>query len=426
MSVSLAHTRRLGCIHLAAVLAVAVAAAEDAAAGPVSEAGGIEGSGEDHDQDGDDERDPQAPRQADAVGALVDDSQRIFCTGALLSPDTILTAAHCVAQDGVVRWPWGFFLGQDVGLGGQFVRVLDGAVHPAYEPFLHAADLAVLRIAGGAPRAAFLDIDGAVPPVGASVRIIGFGAGAVGPDSLDAEVTAQDADGFRYQPGTCPGDSGGPVLVGDGAALAGVVSTGAAGCGSARAVAAAPHEAWIGEAMAFLDPPACRAGDGVCGEGCRLGDLDCPCNDDDGVCRLCASSDRDCSGACGADGVCTTACVAPDPDCRTSEEGALCERDVECASSACAEGVCREPCTVSTGAGCPPWAECQPVDGDSHATGGVCIPYTDDPVLGGCEAAPTSGAPTALALLLSAVLATRRRSASSRTPQRWTAKGTAK
>ncbi len=166
----------------------------------------------------------EPPSDQEAVGALVDDGQRAFCTGALLSPDIILTAAHCVAQDGVVRWPWGFFLGDDITLGGQFVRVLDGAVHPSYDPFLHTADLAVLRIAGGPPRTATLPIDADVPEVGVPVRIFGFGSGAAGPTRRDAEVTSQTEDSFRYEPGTCPGDSGGPVLVGDDIALvAGVV-----------------------------------------------------------------------------------------------------------------------------------------------------------------------------------------------------------
>jgi hypothetical protein len=416
MSGSLARAVRIGCVRLtvfvALVVALVVARPGEAPADPALSTGGLGDHGED--EDGDDDHDdpgeepvPDPPREVEAVGALVDEDQRAFCTGALVSSDTVLTAAHCVAQDGVVRWPWGFFLGEDVTLGGQFVRVLDGAVHPAYDPFLHSADLAVLRIAGGSPRAGFLELDGALPAVGAAVRIFGFGAGAVGPSRRDAEVTAQDADGFRYQPGTCPGDSGGPVLARAEAAVAGVVSSGDVGCASARAVAVAPHAPWLGAAMEFLDPPACRSGDGVCGEDCRLGDLDCACIDDDGVCRLCAGSDQDCARSCERDGFCATTCLAPDPDCRTVQEGATCAVDAECASSVCSDGACRKPCTASTGAGCPPWAECAPSGGDTAA---VCIPYGNEKVLGGCGAAPpTTSAAAALVLSLSAVVLAWRR-----------------
>jgi Trypsin len=325
--------------------------------------------------------------EVEAVGALVDDGQSVFCTGSLLSADTVLTAAHCVAREGAVRWPYGFLRGEDVRLGGELARVLDGAVHPEYDDFLHSADLAVLRIAGGAPRAATLAVDGDVPRVGSAVRIFGFGAGAVAPNRRDAEVTGQVGDSFRYQPGTCPGDSGGPVLAGDGATVAGVVSTGDAGCSTARAVAVAAHADWIGEAIEYLDPSACRSGDGVCGEDCRLGDTDCPCVDDDGACRLCAGSDPEC-GRCASDGVCTDSCLAPDPDCRTLDEGAVCERDIECASSVCAEGACRVACTVDSGTECPPWAECVATGDEGD---GVCIPYSDAQLIGSCGAAPSGG-----------------------------------
>jgi hypothetical protein len=178
-----------------------------------------------------------------------------------------------------------------------------------------------------------------------------------------------------------------------------VVSTGAAGCASGRAVAVAAHADWIHDAVDHLDPPACRSGDGRCGAGCRLGDADCPCRGGDGACELCDGVDPDCAGACGADGQCAGDCVAPDADCRVLGEGAACTDDVQCASSICHRGACREPCAPDR-TGCPPWARC--------ATGpdeGVCLPSVGIGVQGGCAAAYPGDPRPSLGLLSLASLA---------------------
>ena len=150
-----------------------------------------------------------------------------------------------------------------------------------------------------------------------------------------------------------------------------------------------------------------------CGAGCRLGDPDCPCTASDGACHLCDGVDPDCATTCAADGACVDACLAPDPDCRAQEEGAACTDGIECASSICLRGTCREPCAPATGAGCPPWASCVATDGDL----GACLPTQGVGVRGGCgvaRATRSTGAPTALLLSLLALVAARRRAALAR------------
>jgi secreted trypsin-like serine protease len=329
------------------------------------------------------------------IGALVDPDHRAFCTGTLVARDVVLTAAHCVVRDGIIKVPFAFYVGDDLRLGGTFARVVTLAVHAEYDAFLHANDFAVLRIVGvAAMESAALAAN--VPAVGDELRAVGFGNDAVEARVLATRVTARTETAFRYTPGTCPGDSGGPLLVAETRELAAVVSTGATGCSDARAVAVAPVRTWIATASEVVNPTRCRGGDGVCAGGCTRGDPDCACIADDGACSLCAGVDVDCASACEADGVCATPCLAPDPDCGTRADSSACERDVECESSLCINGFCRSSCEAAS---CAPWDECierTRANGESLA---VCMPPLV--VTGGCTTTePTTSALLALALLL--------------------------
>lgn len=143
-----------------------------------------------------------------------------FCSGVLVAPDVVLTAAHCAAlhpaHDVEV------FAGADASLGsGAFAAVASLTLHPAYDPATDADDLALLRLASPlsiAPVKIATTLDASI--VGASVRVVGFGVdradGVAGPKrSGTATVTSLGAQTLRYAPSpsnTCSADSGGPTF----------------------------------------------------------------------------------------------------------------------------------------------------------------------------------------------------------------------
>ena len=104
---------------------------------------------------------------AGATGSA-EDWQRVFCGGSLVDARTVLTAAHCA-----VRVPNGgaeVLVGRTnlLDSGGQRVRVLSVATHPAFDATTFRNDVALLRLASpvrGTPvtlGAAARDADGAV------------------------------------------------------------------------------------------------------------------------------------------------------------------------------------------------------------------------------------------------------------------------
>jgi MYXO-CTERM domain-containing protein len=162
-----------------------------------------------------------------AVIALVNGSDQLVCTAAVIAPHTALTAAHCVAGDPLALRA---FFGSALAEGGTAIAVTDARAHPLFDP--GGNDIALVTLADPAP-ATPLPIAGPLDAslVDTSFRVVGFGT--VGPTggagikrAGTAKIASLGAEDFIAVPDlslSCLGDSGGPaLLVGD--AIAGVVS----------------------------------------------------------------------------------------------------------------------------------------------------------------------------------------------------------
>lgn len=187
-----------------------------------------------------------------------------FCTGVIVAPDIVLTAAHCAARAADMRI---HYRGPDGGI--VLIPVRRVAIHPAYRADAirtrqRSIDLALVEAAQPLDSrftTARLD-EGGHFAVGERLRIVGFGVAvekdatsagagrgadlAVREPLSDVLVWAQDAAGRGA--GACQGDSGGPIFR-DGAVVAVTAwSTGAppAHCGVlTQGVVVAPNLGWL-------------------------------------------------------------------------------------------------------------------------------------------------------------------------------------
>jgi V8-like Glu-specific endopeptidase len=318
-----------------------------------------------------------------AVGAIVpvsplcgepDEAQPVACTGTLIAPNAVLTAAHCIENADYPRSLSVVFAADAAGAppAGR-VRTLDGRIHPAWLPGEH--DLGVLILAGAAPVAPVPLAEEAFPEdgVGRTVQVVGFGLDEQGHTghrrSGTAQVSAVGAGAFSIQaaPGmSCGGDSGGPVFLEAGGTgpLVGVTSFGNLACTAGTNMRIDAHEAFLREALAAAaqTPPA-RAPFGPEVDACTVRcqeHADCPLGM---ACVPWATGEKSCAAAgleAGRFG----------PACTHSDDNRLC---------------------VKAGEGCRVWLPCE-------AT----------PAGGGCSASGGSGALEGLLLALLARAAGRR------------------